>query len=68
MINRLHEIQIETLIITASHDRTLPKLMSEKIHERIPNSKLILIEGAGHCSNVERAPEINQHILDFLKS
>jgi proline-specific peptidase len=68
VIDRLYKIQSETLIITASHDKTLPKLMSEKIHERIPNSKLILIEGAGHSSNHEKAPEINQHILDFLKS
>ncbi|KKL49743.1 hypothetical protein LCGC14_2312470, partial [marine sediment metagenome] len=47
--------------------KTLPRSQSEKIHKKIPNSKLIVIERAGHYSPVEKAPEINDHIIDFLK-
>jgi len=64
---RLHEIKNETLIITATHDKTLPRSMSEIIHEKIPNSNLVLIEKAGHGSPVEKAPEINDHIIKFLE-
>ena len=64
--NKLDKIKKETLIITATHDKTLPRALNEKIHEKIPNSKLIVIERAGHYSPIEKAPEINEHIIDFL--
>jgi proline-specific peptidase len=64
--DQLHEIKNETLIITATHDKTLPRSMSEIIHEKIPNSKFVLIEKAGHGSPYEKAPEINDHIIKFL--
>ena len=42
--------------------------MNEKIHELIPNSKFIIIKNAAHQSILEKAPEINKIIIDFLKS
>ena len=65
---RLHEIKNEVLILAADKDKTCPKLMSEKMHELIPNSKLIIIKNAGHQSPLEYPHIINQHIIDFLKS
>jgi pimeloyl-ACP methyl ester carboxylesterase len=41
--------------------------MNVMIHERISKSELVIIEKAGHGSPKERAPEINQHIINFLK-
>ncbi|MBY8983955.1 MAG: alpha/beta hydrolase [Candidatus Lokiarchaeota archaeon] len=66
VLEKLPNIRNETLIITATHDRTLPRSQNEIIHENIPNSKLVVIEKAGHDSVQEKAPEINQAILDFL--
>jgi proline-specific peptidase len=63
----LPSIEAETLILTADKDRQTPKIMNERIHEQIPNSKLIVIENAGHESPREKAPEVNQYIIDFLK-
>ncbi|MFX1321172.1 MAG: alpha/beta fold hydrolase [Promethearchaeota archaeon] len=68
IIDRLHEIKSETLIMCASNDRQMPKSVNLQIHERIPNSKFIVIEKAGHSSYKERAPEVNKYIIDFLKS
>ena len=65
---RLHEIQNEALIICAEKDKKTPKLINEKIHKLIPNSKLIVIEKAAHQSILENAPEVNKYIIDFLKS
>ncbi|MFX1451892.1 MAG: alpha/beta fold hydrolase [Promethearchaeota archaeon] len=65
---RLHEIQNEVLILSAERDKSCPKSMGEKMHELIPNSKFIIIKGAGHQSILEKAPEINHIIIDFLKS
>ena len=68
VVEELPTIKNETLIITASHDKTLPKSKSELIHEKIPNSKLIVLEGVGHGSCLEKAPEINKLILEFLEN
>jgi proline-specific peptidase len=65
--DRLNEIKNEVLILCADKDKTLPQLMSEKIHELLPNSKLIVIENAAHQSVLEYPNIINQHIIEFLK-
>lgn len=66
IIDRLHEIKCETLIICASNDRQMPKSLNQQIHKRIANSKFVVIEKAGHGSPKEKAPEINKNIIDFL--
>jgi len=68
VLNDLHKIEKGTLIITAEKDRQTPKIMNEKIHEEIPNSKLTVIEGVGHDAPKEKAPEVNEYVIDFLKN
>lgn len=67
-LDRLKDIKNDTLIICAEKDKLTPKMMNEKIHAGIPNSKLIVLAGVGHDSPLEKAPEINKAIIDFLKS
>ena len=64
---RLSEIKNKTLLLTASHDRLLPKTVMIEMHERIPTSTLKIIDKAGHSSPISKAPEVNQTITDFLK-
>jgi pimeloyl-ACP methyl ester carboxylesterase len=63
----LHKIKNKTLIITGDKDRLAPVLSSEQVHEKIPNSELKIVPG-GHYFPLEKAPEVNQIIIDFLKS
>lgn len=67
-IDRLHQIKNETLIIVGSKDTLTPVLSNEQIHEKLPNSSLKVIEGAGHKVFFENQPEVNPIIIDFLKS
>ncbi|MBY8989988.1 MAG: alpha/beta hydrolase [Candidatus Lokiarchaeota archaeon] len=67
VLDRLHLINSETKIICAEKDRQMPKSVNLKIHEGIPNSEYIVIEGVGHSSPQEKAPEINKMIIEFLK-
>lgn len=64
----LPNVQTEVLIIAAEKDKTCPLTMNEKIHELLPNSKIIVLENAGHQSVLEFPSIINKHIIDFLKS
>ncbi|MHA2429790.1 MAG: alpha/beta fold hydrolase [Promethearchaeota archaeon] len=65
---KLHLIKNEVLILAAEKDKTCTTTMNEKTHELIPNSKLIIIEKAAHQSILEKAPEVNKLIIEFLKS
>lgn len=65
---KLPKVQVEVLVMAAEKDKTCPLLMNQKIHELLPNSKMVVIEKAGHQSILEFAPEVNKHIIDFLKS
>ncbi len=67
VLDRLSTIKSETLILAAEKDRITPLIMNKMIHEQIPNSELIVMEKVGHGSPREKAPEVNQHIIDFLK-
>jgi pimeloyl-ACP methyl ester carboxylesterase len=66
VLNELHKIKNKTLVMCADKDRQMPKPINQQIHESIPNSEFIVIEGAAHNSPQERAPEVNKIIIDFL--
>lgn len=66
-MDRLHQIKNPTLLIAASHDRITARVNMEEMHEKMPNSTLLVIEKAGHFAPMTRTPEVNKAILDFLK-
>ena len=63
---KLPTIKNEVLILAAEKDKSCTPIMNQKTHEFIPNSKLIIIKKASHQSLLEKAPEVNQVIIDFL--
>jgi pimeloyl-ACP methyl ester carboxylesterase len=63
----LYKITHKTLVLCAEKDRVSPILVNKNLHELLPNSTLKVIKSAGHYSIFEKAPEVNQIILDFLE-
>jgi pimeloyl-ACP methyl ester carboxylesterase len=59
--NRLHEINHETLLLTASHDVLVPKERMFEVHNVIPNSSIKVIENAGHESTKSEAMVVNKN-------
>ena len=66
--DRLNEIKNPTLLMAASHDRVCPKTTMEEMHNQIPNSVFHVIQNAGHASPLEKAPEFNEKLIEFLKN
>lgn len=64
--DRLHEVKSKTLILCANKDRISPVLINRQIHELLPNSEFKIIKDAGHDSKLQKAPEVNEAILEFL--
>jgi 3-oxoadipate enol-lactonase len=67
-LERLGQIHLPTLIMVGEDDPATPVSASRAIHERIRNSKLVILRSARHLSNVEQAEAFNGHLLEFLKS
>ena len=67
-LDRLSEIKIPTLIMVGEDDPGTPVSASEAMHQRIPNSKLVIIKSARHLSNVEQPETFNTNLLTFLQS
>jgi len=67
-LDRLSKIKIPTLIMVGEDDPGTPVSASEAIHQRIPDSKLVIIKSARHLSNVEQPEVFNTNLLTFLKS
>ncbi len=66
-LSRLSEIKLPTFIMVGEDDPATPVSASEAIHERIRNSKLVILRSVRHLSNVEQPEAFNTHLLKFLK-
>jgi 3-oxoadipate enol-lactonase len=64
--DRLPSIAAPTLILTGDDDRVIPASSSDVLHERIPDSILYTIRGAGHLFFVEQADEPLRAIESFV--
>jgi len=65
-LDRLHEIEVPTLIMVGENDPGTPVDASRAMHERIPGSKLVILPSAFHLSNIEQADAFNRELMAFL--
>ena len=62
----LHLIKAPTRIIAAGDDPVTPIERSSEINQRIPQSKLFVVDGQRHFSNIEVPDIFNNILLDCL--
>jgi pimeloyl-ACP methyl ester carboxylesterase len=67
-MNDVEKIPSQTLVICGSDDRMTPPKYSEYLSQKIRNSKLILVPGAGHSVMLEKHREFNEALEAFLAS
>jgi 3-oxoadipate enol-lactonase len=65
---RLTQINVPTLIVVGKEDPITPVADSQKMHEGIADSQLVVIENASHVSNIEQPEQFNRALKDFLSS
>jgi pimeloyl-ACP methyl ester carboxylesterase len=56
------------LIICGSLDKLTPPQDGQLMHREIRGSRLEIIEGAAHLSNIERPAEFNRALADFIRT
>lgn len=62
----LTKISVPTLILVGVDDAITPVADSEEMHQSIASSRLVVLENAGHVSNLERTDGFNVALSDFL--
>ncbi|HEY8414060.1 MAG TPA: alpha/beta fold hydrolase [Pyrinomonadaceae bacterium] len=62
----LAKISVPTLVIVGAGDAITPVADSETMHRAIRDSRLVVLENAGHVSNLERTEQFNDALLEFL--
>jgi pimeloyl-ACP methyl ester carboxylesterase len=64
----LKHVDVPTLVVVGREDAFTPVADAELIHREIPDSTLVVIEGAGHLPNLERETEFTEALSTFLKN
>ena len=64
----LAKITVPTFVMVGAGDAITPVADSEKSHRAIPDARLVILENAGHLSNLERTEQFNDALLEFLSS
>ena len=67
-LSTLPEIDVPTLIIHGSEDQIIPTSEAETMHQAIPDSRLVIIPGAGHLVNLEQPEAFNEAVRAFLET
>lgn len=62
----LGKIRVPTLVIVGEHDSVTPLASAQIMNNKIPNSKLQVIGGAAHMSNMENPAAFNECVARFL--
>ncbi len=61
-------IEVPTLLLYGEADRRSPLNVAEDLHAKIPTSKLVVMPGVGHDSNLEAPETFNTEVRSFLRS
>ena len=64
----ISSIRVPALILVGREDAITPVADSEKMQSRIEGSRLVVIENAGHVSNLEQTEQFNDALLGFLST
>ena len=64
---QLHSIDTPCLLVWGRYDRVVPLDIGRRLHEDLPNSKLIVLENTGHLLPEEKPEEVYQLIKEFLE-
>lgn len=65
--DRISEIKKPTIIIGGSEDVMTPVWFHTYLHEKLENSTIKIIKGAGHATMLQKPKEVNMILSDFLE-
>jgi proline iminopeptidase len=64
----LDQIRASVLIISGRHDWICPLAVAERLHQGIPNSRLVVFEESGHMPWLEEPARFSAEVIQFLEA
>jgi pimeloyl-ACP methyl ester carboxylesterase len=58
-------VRTPALVVWGSEDRIVPRSYGERYARALPHARLEIVEGAGHCVDMERPAELSALIERF---
>jgi 3-oxoadipate enol-lactonase len=68
ILSKIDAITAPTLVVCGADDRATEVQHSQRIVERIRGSRLVIIQGAGHLSALERPDAVNEELVPFVRA
>jgi pimeloyl-ACP methyl ester carboxylesterase len=66
--DRLHEIHVPTLIVAGELDKLVPRKFQQEVHEGMPGSDYIVVQGSAHAPYVDKPKEFRYIVFGFLEA
>ena len=60
-------VRLPTLVLAGTNDPVLPLSHAKAVHEAVPNSTFVAVEGAGHVPTTTKRPEVSTAVRTFLE-
>jgi pimeloyl-ACP methyl ester carboxylesterase len=67
LAKRLRRIKAETLVVWGRQDALVPPVYAGEFAERIPNARILWVDGAGHVPQVEQREIVSRGVIEFLE-
>ena len=68
LMARVSEIHAPALLICGRADQMTPIKYSEYLASKIPNARLVVVEGAGHSVMIEQPEAVNRALVEFMRT
>jgi pimeloyl-ACP methyl ester carboxylesterase len=65
---KLEKVENQTLLVFGSNDKETPLYMAKRLNKGIKNSRLIVINNAGHFCFIDKSAKFNVEVKEFLLS
>jgi len=62
----LAQVPVPSLVLQCSEDVIAPRPVGEYVHDRLPDSRLVVLSATGHCPNLSAPAETVAAIKEFL--
>lgn len=63
---RTHRVKAPTLVIWGKDDRLVPPIYANEFAERIPGTRVLTVDGAGHAPQLEQPQTVARMVREFL--
>jgi len=67
IVDALRTVSIPTLVGCGTEDIASPPVHSRRIASRVLGATLVMVEGAGHLSALEKPTEVNAALIPFVR-